>query len=49
MHVPGNNTRLVGETERLSYLEGGNYELFRETEETKMRTFRKMVTFEILS
>ena len=47
MHVPGNNTKISRETEKLRYLEGGDCELTRETDE--IRTFRKKVTFEILS
>ena len=47
MHVPGNNTKISRGTEKLRYLEGGSYELTSETEE--IRTFRKKVTFEILS
>ena len=33
MHVPGNNIKISKRTEK--NLEGGNYELTRETEETR--------------
>ena len=49
MHVPGNNTKISRRTEKLRYQEGTSYELTSETEEIKKRTFRKKVTFEILS
>ena len=39
MHVPGNNTKMSRGTERLSYLEVGNFALTRET--VKTRKFRK--------
>ena len=37
MHVPGNNTKISRGTEKLRYIEGGNYYLTRETEETRIK------------